>query len=174
MAVKSTDIRATGGAPQPIDMDVAEFGWRDINGKKVVAAFVWAIGVFFTTQLPAEAAPLWLAALAAIVFQAFLSYLQSPIWRPWRWDDGNRTWVRRQRTALNWFALGVDAVINAVGCAPFVLQAHTYGFFQDFAAIFGNTTQPLVGVTAFGIALAIGAAVCAGPERLFFDDEYVA
>lgn len=167
MAVRSTDIRS-GPAP----LDDAPYGWGDLNWGKLGALPLFALSVMMTKEIPAWLAPWFLAWPAGVLIQLWLTKLEGPIFRRWRYDEHSKLWVRREIRFTNWAALFADGVINALGVWEIVSVLHEAPFMQRLAAMLGGTTQPLEGLRAFGFCVAVGILIAAGFDRLYFDDEY--
>jgi hypothetical protein len=129
----------------------SRFSWY-----KAVAVALWLAGAWTTYALIARlgaAQPVWAGVVAAFVVQAFLTALESPVWRG-------------KPGPVNLVAVVIDTFANAGGLYPFMANIGATPPAQMFVAAFGldATIAPAVAVM---FALVGGYMLAAGPESIW-------
>jgi hypothetical protein len=123
---------------------------------KAVAVALWLAGAWTTYLLIARLGgpqPVWTAAAAALVVQAFLTALESPVWRG-------------RATPVNWVAVALDTLANAGGIYPFMVNIGATPPAQMFITAFG-LDGTISGPVAIAFSLVGGYMLAAGPESIW-------
>lgn len=138
---------------------------------RVLAVIIWGLGLLCTVQtakLFFSSADLQIA--AAIITQAGLTALQSPIWRRWAWDGKEE--YKRPFGFWNVIALIVDAALNIVGTSIVVERIHELPFVPAIVRLLSGEesgpVEPLVGLPALALATLFAGLLSAAPERLWW------
>jgi hypothetical protein len=145
--------------------------WEDIPWKKGTAIAIWLVAVWCTKQVTADFFPRYVDWFAALLIQAALTFAESPIWRRNTYDWDKKKWVPRRIDLINIAAVTFDAILNMVGVWYFVRMYHKTATAQAIGEMFGTQPPPASGIVAFVACFIIGVALCAIPEKLFYDED---
>lgn len=139
---------------------------------RVLAVIVWVVGLYCTVLtaelfFPGDTTAQW---ISAIIAQAALTALQSPIWRRWGWDGKQE--YKRPFGFLNIIALIFDAALNITGTSEAVERIHELPFVPAIVRLLSGAESgpiaPLVGLPALALALLLAGLLSAAPEKLWW------
>lgn len=140
---------------------------------RVLAVAVWGVGLYCTVLTAAlfieGRAWQWVAAILA---QATLTALQSPIWRRWGWDGKEE--YKRPSSPSSWLALIIDLLLNITGTSAVVALAHKLPFVPAIVRLLSGEDAgpiaPLVGLPALLLAGVLAGLLAAAPEKLWWQE----